>query len=151
MVEPERMPLVVRSCEAAVRKTGEATAGRGGGAGRTAGAITSRGVGTEDLGGAADREGAVKPGAAVGFAFAADEPADEPADFEVAQGGSSSKSEALTGLGGAAGAAGGAGGAAGFGGGVESVCRTTGRAVAAEFPAPKNWLMLSTLADGFAL
>ena len=123
------MPLDLRSCEAAVRNVVGAVAGRGGGAGRTAGCVTSRAGGTVDLGGVA------------GFAAAAD-------GVEVAHGGSSSKREALTGLGGAGG---GAGGVAGRGGGVERVWRTTGRAVAAEFPAPKNWLMLSALADGFAL
>ena len=124
MVEPERMPLDLRSCEAAVRKVDGAVAGRGGGAGRTAGCVTSRAGGTVDLKGVAD------------FAAAAD-------GVEVAHGGSSSKREELTGLGGGGGGAG--------GGGVERVWRTTGRAVAAEVPAPKNWLMLSALADGFAL
>ena len=136
MVEPERMPLDLRSCEAAVRKVVGAVAGRGGGAGRTAGCVTSRAGGTVDLGGVA------------GFAAPAD-------GVEVAHGGWSSKREALTGLGGAGGGegggAGGAGGVAGRGGGVDRVWRTTGRAVAAEFPAPKNWLMLSALADGLAL
>ena len=98
-----------------------------------------------DLGGTVDLWGTVEFEVTGGFAFAAE-------DAEVAHGGSSSKSEALTGLGGAGGSTGGAGlGGADFGGGVESVCRTTGRAVAAEFPAPKNWLMLSTLAVGFEL
>ena len=53
-------------------------------------------------------------GGITGFALAAE-------DDEVAQGTSSSKSEALTGLGGAGGGAGGAGGGDGFGGGVDKV------------------------------
>lgn len=118
--EPARRPEAFLSCWAAGRNVAADEARRGG-----AGGIMSRWGGTVDLGGTVDF------GETTGFAAAAG---------LVSQGGVSSKSEPVDGFGGGGGAGGGPTG--GRGGGC-TIGRMTGLAVAAEFPPPKNWLMLS--------